>query len=264
MSTDTFAREWEQWHRAHERRRADPLGFLAITALHWPTAEPQRFDGIPGAWSTGPDGVVVELDEGERLELDGRALSGRHPFPPGDATVAFDGGVIEVARRGGHDVLRPRRPDHPYLAGYEGTPAYEPDARWRVPARFVPYAEPHPTTVGAAIEGLEHVYQAPGELEFDLGDGVARRLVAFPGFAPGELLVLFTDATSGVTTYAANRSVSVPAPDAEGRTVLDFTRAVNLPCAYTDFATCPLPPAANRLPVAIEAGEKTPVSRWRG
>ena len=51
------------------------------------------------------------------------------------------------------------------------------------------------------------------------------------------------------------------APDAEGRVTLDFNRAVNLPCAYTDFATCPLPPAENRLPIAIEAGEKTPLSR---
>ena len=66
---------------------------------------------------------------------------------------------------------------------------------------------------------------------------------------------------AGFTTYAANRSVSVAAPDADGVTVIDFNRAVNLPCAYTDFATCPLPPAENRLPVAIEAGEKTPLSR---
>ena len=90
------------------------------------------------------------------------------------------------------------------------------------------------------------------------------RRVAFPGHGPGDLLVLFTDATSGVTTYAANRSVSVPAPDAEGRTVIDFTRATNLPCAYTDFATCPLPPAENRLPFAVEAGEKIPHDRVDG
>ena len=65
-------------------------------------------------------------------------------------------------------------------------------------------------------------------------------------------------ATSGVTTYAANRSLHVQAPDADGAVILDFNRATNLPCAYTEFATCPLPPAGNRLPVAVEAGEQIP------
>ena len=71
--------------------------------------------------------------------------------------------------------------------------------------------------------------------------------------------MLFTDATSGVTTYAANRSLTTAAPDADGGVLLDFNRATNLPCAYTDLATCPLPPAENRLPVAIQAGEQTPL-----
>ncbi|MNY79555.1 hypothetical protein D3C86_2202340 [compost metagenome] len=72
--------------------------------------------------------------------------------------------------------------------------------------------------------------------------------------------MLFTDATSGKTTYAANRSLTV-APAADGTARLDFNRAVNLPCAYTDLATCPLPPAENRLAVAIEAGEQIPYER---
>jgi uncharacterized protein (DUF1684 family) len=72
---------------------------------------------------------------------------------------------------------------------------------------------------------------------------------------------LFIDETSGVTTYAANRVLQVDGPDSDGGVTLDFNRATNLPCAYTDFATCPLPPAENRLPVAIEAGEKIPRER---
>jgi uncharacterized protein len=97
-------------------------------------------------------------------------------------------------------------------------------------------------------------------VEFELA-GRSLALTAFNGKDPGSLFVLFTDATSGVTTYAANRSLALGVPDADGRVVLDFNRAVNLPCAYTDFATCPLPPAENRLPVAIEAGEQIPHER---
>ena len=84
-------------------------------------------------------------------------------------------------------------------------------------------------------------------------------LTAFNGYAPGIAShILFTDATSGVTTYPANRSLQVPAPGADGTVILDFNRATNLPCAYTDFATCPLPPAGNHLPVAVTAGEQIP------
>lgn len=267
MTDIDFTREWDDWHRAHERRRADPHGFLAVTGLHWLSAEAAGIPGLPGRWSTSDEGPVVELAEGESLDVAGVTVTGRHAFGPlaerGGVSAGFDGGVIEVARRGGRDILRPRRPDAPFLADYAGTPAYPADPRWRVPARFVAYAVPRPYEVGAAVDGLRHVYDAPGYLEFEVA-GEVQRLVAFPGHGPHDLLVLFTDATSGVTTYAANRSIVVPAPDADGRTVIDFTRAVNLPCAYTDFATCPLPPAENRLPFAVDAGEKIPVARVTG
>jgi uncharacterized protein (DUF1684 family) len=61
-----------------------------------------------------------------------------------------------------------------------------------------------------------------------------------------------------LTTYAANRSLFLAPPAADGAVELDFNRATNLPCAYTEFATCPLPPAGNRLAVAVEAGEQIP------
>ena len=261
---DAFARDWADWHRQHEARRADPHGLLAVTALHWLTGAPQRFDGVPGAWTTGPDGVAVVLDLGEALAVDGVPLAGRLSFgvlpERGGVLAAYGDTVLEIARRGGHDILRPRSPDHPLRARYRGTPAYEPDPRWVVPGRYVPFEEPRPTTVGAAVDGLQHVYDAPGRVEFEL-DGRRLALTAFPGAEPGSLMVLFTDATSGVTTYAANRSLSLGVPGADGSVTLDFTHATNLPCAYTDLATCPLPPAENRLPVAVEAGERIPYER---
>ncbi|MFC7529973.1 DUF1684 domain-containing protein [Actinoplanes sp. GCM10030250] len=260
MNTE-FRQEWDEWHAAHEQRRAAPHGFLAITGLHWLDATPQRFDGAPGSWSSSPEGVTVALGEGEQLIVDGTALTGTHRFPPieerADITADYGDAKIEIARRGGFDVVRPRHPSNPVLAAYTGTPAYPADEKWVVSGRFVPYDEPVPTTVGSVSEGLEHVYESPGRVDFEIG-GQRLSLIAFNGAAPGSLYVLFTDGTSGLTTYAANRSLNIAPPDGDGAVVLDFNRSTNLPCAYTEFATCPLPPAGNRLPVAVEAGELQP------
>jgi uncharacterized protein (DUF1684 family) len=63
--------DWTTWHAEHDRRLADPHGFLAITSLNFLTATPQRFPDAPGTWHTGPEGVIVDLAPGETLTLDG-------------------------------------------------------------------------------------------------------------------------------------------------------------------------------------------------
>ncbi|GAB3277962.1 DUF1684 domain-containing protein [Kineosporia babensis] len=260
MTTSAFLADWQAWRTERDAVQSDPHGFLAITNLHWLTEEGQRFDDAPGEWSTSEKGISVELGE-EQITVDGKTRTGRYEFgvipERGSVKALWGDAVIEVAKRGGFDIIRPRHPDNPLVKGYHGTPTFDPDERWVVSAQYTQFDQPRPVTVGAAVEGLEHIYEAPGELSFEL-DGQQLKLTAFPGHVPGTLSVLFTDATSGVTTYGANRSIQVPVPDQGGHTVLDFNRAANLPCAYTTLATCPLPPAENRLPIAIEAGEKTP------
>ncbi|UVJ39291.1 DUF1684 domain-containing protein [Arthrobacter sp. CJ23] len=265
--TDTFAAAWEDWHAVHEQHRADPHGFLAVTHLHWLDGHAARLDGAPGAWSVENDVVRVVLEAGESLLQDGRELNtaagATLDFGPieerGGVNLVSGSTVLELAKRGGAYVVRPRNPQNGLLRDYRGTPSYAPDPAFAVGGTFVPFKAPRPTTVGAAVEGIQHVYEAPGEIRFQL-DGQELTLTAFNGHAPGTLSVLFTDATSGKTTYAANRSLTV-APAVDGTVRLDFNRAVNLPCAYTDLATCPLPPAENRLAVAIEAGEQIPYER---
>jgi uncharacterized protein len=261
---DTFTRDWQNWHGRQHARLADPHGFLAITGLYWLQDTPERFEDAPGEWSTGPDGVRVVLAEGEELVVDGVPVHGEHSFgvvAERDSLFPVSGdAVIEVAKRGGHDILRPRHPGNPLRVDFAGTPAYDPDPRWALTGRYVPFDAPRPTTVGAVVEGLQHVYDAPGQVVFEV-EGRQLSLTVFNGHAPGSLMALLTDDTSGVTTYAATRSLQIDPPAEDGTVRLDFNRASNLPCAYTDLATCPLPPAGNRLPVAVEAGEKIPYER---
>jgi uncharacterized protein len=191
--------------------------------------------------------VRESIDGTERLE----------PVEGAPGLLVEDGDRrIEVIRRTGSVALRVHDPKSPHLLAYHGIPAYPPSERWCVTGKFTPYEESKVVTTGAVVEGLEHHHKAVGVIDFEL-DGVTWQLVAF-GRPDGALHVLFTDATSGVTTYPACRSLSIDGPDAGGTVALDFNRAANLPCSFTDFATCPVAPPENRLAIAVEAGEKNP------
>ena len=241
-----FGDVWQAWRDERERRLRDPRGWLAITAIHWLTTEPERFDDVPGEWCADARGAMVTLGPDESLAVGDLVLAeGEHLVGPLDedgVTVTFGTAVAQVADRDGQVIVRPRHADSATLRAYRGTPCYPPEPAWAVVGRFEPYAE----RVGDAV----------GEVVFSYG-GQEHRLVAW-GEPDGSLWILFRDATSGVTTYPANRQLLVPAPTADGAVTVDFNRAVNMPCAYTDFATCPVPPAANTLPFAVEAGEQVP------
>lgn len=236
-----YADDWAAWHEAHERRRARPHGFLAATGLHWLGNEPQTFDDVPGEWRDGPDGVTVTTADGERKlgHVDEHGVE-----------LMFGDVLAEVARRGTEVILRPRDPHNPVRLAYPGTPTFAPDEKWLVAGRFA--EDRQEVTVGTVVDGLKLSDTVLGRVGFSLG-GHDLSLTVFDGFE-----IIFRDATSGVTTYAASRTLTIDPPAADGTVVLDFNRATNLPCAYTEFATCTLPPPENVLPIAVEAGEKTP------
>jgi uncharacterized protein (DUF1684 family) len=265
-----FETAWASWREANESRRRDPHGFLAYRAVHFLGGEPRAFPDLPGRWSTGPEGPVVELAAGESLAVGGGEVTGRHAFGPvaerefrraarvGDV-------VLELSRRGGNDLLRPLDPTHHLRADYVETPAYAPDPAWVLDAVFERYPARLPQQVRAAVAGIEHTHEAVGEVVFTV-DGGEHRLVVFGRDGDPSLgSVLFRDATNGVTTYGAGRPLRVELPADGDAVTLDFTRTGNYQCAYTDHAPCPLPPARNHLPFAVQAGERAPVFRsgWR-
>jgi uncharacterized protein (DUF1684 family) len=260
-----FRADWAAWRRQHEARVADPHGYLAATGLHWLGPGPERYDDAPGAWSAGPDGVEVELSDLEEISVGGQLIRGRHRFGPLAERQAIraraDDAVLEIARHGGADFLRPRHPANPLRTRFRGCPTFPPDRRWVTRGRYLPFDRPQPVAVGAVVEGLQHVYESPGRIEFRLA-GAELALTAFNGSQAGRLDLVFTDQTAGVTTYPASRVLQVAAPGPGGVVTLDFNRAVNLACAYTSFSTCPLPPPENRLAIAVEAGEQMPSERF--
>ena len=128
---------------------------------------------------------------------------------------------------------------------------------YRITARFHPFAEPRKLTVPSVI-GDTQEYTSPGYVEFTL-DGKKCRLE--PASEDDELWFIFKDTTAGKSTYPAGRFLYSGLPK-YGQVVIDFNLAYNPPCAYTPYATCPLPPKQNRLDVAIQAGAKNYEHTW--
>jgi uncharacterized protein (DUF1684 family) len=259
--------DWASWHAEREEDLRAPHGWLSLTALHWLDAEPRAFDGLPGTWrATGDGGVEVTGAVADGLVVSGAPVASTVRLEPVDglpgAIVEVGPRKVEVVRRTDSYALRVRDPEATTLTEFVGAPVFPVEARWAVDGRFEPYPQPRRIAVDAVVEGLQHFPTAIGTVRFTV-DGSEHELVALRGKSDG-LVLHFRDATSGESTYGGGRVLQAPAPDADGKVRIDFNRTVNLPCAFTAYATCPLPPAENRLAVAVEAGERNPARQDLG
>lgn len=280
---DDPAARWRAWRatRAAELRR--PHGWLSLTGFAWLGAEPASVPGVPGRWSADDEAVTLTAQAADGLQPTDDGVAAHRPpgepatttspfvVPPGGPLVGTvrvavpDGGSvvavrhgdrrIELLRRAGRPALRIRDPHAATRTGFRGVPTHDWDARWVVPARVVPTAEPVHEVVLTARPDLLTTAVTHGRVDFELA-GRSLALSATVG-ADGGLTVAFRDPTNDVTT-ASWRVLSTAPPDDRGRVVLDFNRAVNPPFAFTPYGTCPAPVAANRLPVPVTAGELAP------
>jgi uncharacterized protein (DUF1684 family) len=156
-----------------------------------------------------------------------------------------------VKREDGKIVVRAADRESPRRKSFAGRVWYEPDARFVVPARFVPKAQGATIPI-ANVRGEISYEKVAGTLEFSV-NGRKMSLDALDD--EGNLFIIFRDATSNTTTYPPGRFLAVTKPG-DGNWVVDFNRAYNPPCAFSAFTTCPLPPPQNWLKDEISAGEK--------
>lgn len=242
---------WLDWKQSRNRVFSNPTGFLAITNLVWLTSEPQEIAGITGSWYSQETSVhVIDSSSGEHSwDID----------KLGDTSFQFDGILVELANRSGSLIVRPRDPNSAMLKSFSGVKTFDYNPSFDVTASLETSPAPKEVVVGSVVEGLTHAYVSPGVLTFEL-EGTSCSLTAFEQAGSKDLLIYFKDATSGNSSYGTGRSVTAKhQPD--GTYAIDFNFASNFFCAYTDFATCPIAPVENNLPVAIAAGESLPDAR---
>ncbi len=268
----------DAWRAQHEKALDAPDGWLTLVGLDW--LEPGN-----NSFGSAPDNRIhIDTPAAAHLgilELQGdqvRLLPPPRGFPAtlriagqpahetlltassGQSAALTDGPfTFLIIHRGNMFALRVKNSDSPVRTHFHGLHWYAPDPRYRVVARWIPFVPSHtesiPTIIGTTLK-----LPVPGVAEFSL-DGKTLRLEPVLE-APGsrQLFFILRDTTSHTTTYGAGRFLYTDFPDhgldQPGQLVLDFNRLENPPCAYTPWATCPLPPLENRLAVALPAGEK--------
>lgn len=260
------------WRNERSQQLLQPDGWTSLVGLHWLELKAHYLGSSPGSGirlAVGPPKLgMIEQREGRlfftpesglSLTLDGKPLKGRvelmtdHDELP--SQVGFDEGkgLLGVIKRGPRFGLRIKHADAPTRTGFAGIQYWPADPGWVILGKFIPHP-PGKTLPIVDIIGTTSDAPNPGAVEFSRA-GKTYRLEAM-GEPDGGLFLVLADRTSGHGSYPAGRFMDTPGPDAKGKVVLDFNRAYNPPCAFTPFATCPLPPPENRLDLAIPAGEK--------
>jgi uncharacterized protein (DUF1684 family) len=207
-------------------------------------------------------GRVVVQSAAPSVTVAGQPVAGTtHPeVPKGERDKdAIASGTLKMwaIDRGGKRYLRVKDSNAPALKNFHGLNWYGVDGHYRVEAKWVPYTTPHTINVLNKI-GQMTPTPVPGYVEFQL-NGKKETLVPMEADEK-RLFFVFRDPTAAVTTYGGGRFLYTAPPsngvDKAGTVTLDFNQAVNPPCAYSPYATCPLATKENRLPVAVNAGEK--------
>jgi uncharacterized protein (DUF1684 family) len=252
-----------------------PYGWFSLVALEWlkpgvTTVGSAKDNSVVLAGAPAhlmaleqKDGKVALVASDSSLSLGGQPLhvGSSHPMVGDreDNASAMASGTLRLwaIDRGGKRYLRVKDSDAPALKHFRGLRWYAPDRNYRVEARWIPYSSPHTMQVMNKLGQITPV-PVPGYVEFEL-DGQKRTLVPMEAGKSG-LWFVFRDATALHTTDGGGRFLTTDAPsnglDKAGTVTLDFNEAVNPPCAYSPYATCPLAAPENRLPVPVPAGEK--------
>lgn len=272
IDPDTFAKESEQWRSERLANLTSETGWLTLIGLFWLKDGRNSFGSdagndivlpkgkVPdraGAFALANGVVTFGTSQENSFTVDGKPVSSMQLKSDADdkPTVLRLGSLsFQIIKRGDKLGLRVRDKDNPARANFRGLEYYPANLNWRIEARFEAYNPPKPLPI-LNVLGMENDEPSPGAIVFEI-NGKTYRLDAITEKGEPKLFMIFADDTRGKETYGAGRYLYVDPPDTAGKVVIDFNKAYSPPCAFTNYATCPLPPRQNILPVAIDAGEK--------
>jgi uncharacterized protein (DUF1684 family) len=260
----------EDWQHQRLERLKSKQGWLNLAGLFWLQEGENRFGSDPSNDIVFPEKAgafsgILTLENG-RIHLEAYENSGilweDRPVremelrtDQQDSTTLLTQGDLAwyIIRRADKSGIRLRDYAHPRLKALDHIPCFPVNPHYVVEAELKRFKESRTLTLATPVEGITESYECPGELHFRLG---GNKEVLYPFQSGSGYFLVFADATTGLETYGAGRFMYTT-PDSTGRIILDFNKAYNPPCAFSPFATCPMPPEENFLKVAVEAGEKS-------
>ena len=267
-----YVDEIEAWHKRRINRLTSKTGWLSLAGLYWLKEGKNTFGSAPindikfpkdktpdfiGSIYLEEGMVRSEINEGVEVLHEGVPTISIQMKPDitGEPTIlSLDSLSWYIIQRGKQFGVRLRDSENVNRENFAGIKMYPIDTTWRVQAKFEPYDPPKIMDV-PNIMGTINEEKSPGALVFMI-NGKEYRLDAIGKPGGKSLFLIFADHTNGDETYGAGRFLYTRMPGEDGLTTIDFNKAYNPPCAFTRFATCPLPPGQNVLQVRVTAGEK--------
>lgn len=269
---EAYRAEVRKWRDAREARLKADGGWLTVAGLFWLDEGPNRFGTDPagdivlpeasakakaGIFELAGGEVTVTLLPGTEGRIGGQPVSGaaRMRSDAGGSPDVLEIGALSltVIKRGERLGIRLKDRNSPIRKAFTGLRWFEIAEEYRVEARWVSHPQPKPVKVPNVLGQVESM-PSPGYAEFTLNGKPVRLDGVLEDPQAEQLFFILRDQTSGKETYGAGRFLYADLPKA-GKVVLDFNKAYSPPCAFTPYATCPLPPPQNWMPVRVEAGE---------
>jgi uncharacterized protein (DUF1684 family) len=265
--------EIEKWQNARLAGLKKEDGWLTLVGLFWLNEGENKFGsdaanvvvlpkdkapGLAGSFKLNQGHVELAARPGVEITAAGTPVTTMalkdDNDDSGPTILKLGSLIINVVKRGERVGIRVKDTTSRTLQEFKGLDYYPIDPKWRIEARFEPYQPPKSIPITNVL-GMTDDESAPGALAFEVG-GKTYRIDPITEKGETDYFVMIADETTGSETYGAGRYLYVSPPDASGKVIVDFNKAYSPPCAFTNFATCPLPPRQNHLPFRIDAGEK--------
>jgi len=279
LTTEHLSGQWREWRHQRLATLTRPYGWTSLVAQYWlrEGESGTTLGTLPGLWSAGEGKIIYTPDSsGENLSVDGRYPTGPVEIVAGRNMVYSNGDSVPVyfGNREVDTVIRTNDDGESIYAVRERDPqqsestrdeiftieSFDYDPSWRIPTTFEP-RERYDIEASTVETGVRETTSFIGTLSLTIGDKECALEVMGKDSPEGVQPVLqIRDATSGQSTYGAGRVVDLEFVEGDETRIdyVDFNYLAALPCAFTNFVTCPFPPASNRLDVEILAGEKRP------
>jgi uncharacterized protein len=259
--TDSVAKEYEQqiltWHEQRIKNLKREHGWLSLIALDWLNKGENEIPSV-GFIKIRDSLVQVRILPKVQATLNSKPFTSGIVHTDADTSgpdkILFGTRAFVIIKRGERYAIRMWDSNAETRRNFIGIDNYPISLTWRIDARWQAYEKPKKIKIASVISGFVDESSVPGVAIFYV-DGTECRLEPIVEEGDKEFFFLFADKTNGSDTYGAGRFLYAEEPKG-GTIILDFNKAYNPPCAFTAFATCPLPPTGNHLAVRIEAGEK--------